>query len=204
MNINFNAYYGSPPARNLYTMLNTPDYIKAKAASGVNTSGWGDPATLPDNDWADQIYRNGSDQSYSLSLSGATAKTNYYLSANYQREGGTIIDNWFERYGIRSNAGFQDQQPPESGETLYGWRTGNNPVQTSTFPFRSAPLIPVYDSTNPGRRLGQNRHFLHGPQSRRKRVHQSCQEYPVRVGREYLCGLGNRERLEFPFDFRGV
>lgn len=163
MNINFNAYYGVRKPVNLYSMLNTPDYVKAKAASGVNTGGWGDPNTLPDNDWADQIYQNGSDQSYSLSLSGATAKTNYYLSANYQREGGTIIDNWFERYGIRSNADFKINNRLKVGETLYGWSTRANPVQTSTFPFRSAPVIPVYDPTNPVGGWAKTGTFFTGP-----------------------------------------
>ncbi|QHV96369.1 TonB-dependent receptor [Spirosoma endbachense] len=148
MKINFNAYYGVRQPRNLYKMLNTADYITAKKAFGVSTTGWGDPTTLPDNDWVKDLYTNGSDQSYSLSLSGATAKTNYYLSANYQREGGTLIDNWFDRYGLRSNADFKINKKLKVGETLYAWKTGNNPVQTSTFPFRSAPVVPIYDPTN--------------------------------------------------------
>jgi TonB-linked SusC/RagA family outer membrane protein len=163
MNINFNAYYGVRQARNLYKMLNTADYVAAKSAFGVNTSGWGDPSTLADNDWADQVYRSGSDQSYSLSLSGATAKTNYYLSANYQREGGTMIDNDFERYGLRSNADFKINNRLKVGETLYAWRTGNNPVQTSTFPFRSAPVVPVYDPSNPVGGWAKTGTFFTGP-----------------------------------------
>ncbi|MFD2934259.1 TonB-dependent receptor [Spirosoma flavum] len=149
MKINFNAYYGVRQPRNLYKMLNTADYITAKKAFGVSTGGWGDPSTLPDNDWVKDLYQNGSDQSYSLSLSGATAKTNYYLSANYQREGGTMIDNSFERYGIRSNADFKINKKLKVGETLYAWKTSNNPTVTTTFPFRSAPVVPVYDASNP-------------------------------------------------------
>jgi TonB-linked SusC/RagA family outer membrane protein len=163
MNINFNAYYGVRQPRNLFNLLNTPDYVRAKAASGVNVGGWGDPNTLADNDWVDQIYRKGSDQSYSLSLSGATPKTNYYLSANYQREGGTQIDNWFERYGIRSNADFKINNRLKVGETLYGWSTRTNPVQTATFPLRSAPVVPVYDPTNPVGGWAKTGTFFTGP-----------------------------------------
>ncbi|QMW04651.1 TonB-dependent receptor [Spirosoma foliorum] len=163
MKINFNAYYGVRQPRNLYKMLNTADYITAKKAFGVSTSGWGDPSTLPDNDWVKDLYTNGSDQSYSLSLSGATAKTNYYVSANYQREGGTIIDNWFERYGIRSNADFKINKKLKVGETLYAWKTGNNPVVTSTFPFRSAPVIPIYDPTNSYGGWAKTGTFFTGP-----------------------------------------
>ncbi|RRA99049.1 TonB-dependent receptor [Larkinella rosea] len=148
MNINFNAYYGVRQPLNLFKLLNTADYYKAKTAFGVATNSWGDPNTLPNNDWVDDLFTSGGEQSYSLSLSGASAKSNYYLSVNYQREGGTIIDNWFKRYGIRSNADFKINRRFKVGETLYGWMTGTNPTVSTTFPFRSAPVIPVYDPTN--------------------------------------------------------
>ncbi|CAG5003186.1 TonB-dependent receptor P3 [Dyadobacter sp. CECT 9275] len=148
MSINFNAYYGVRQVRNLYSLLNTADYYKAKTAFGVATNSWGDPNTLPDNDWIKQLYTNGKEESYSLSLSGATAKTNYYLSANYQKEGGTIIDNYFKRYGLRSNADFKINSKFKVGETIYAWMTDVNPTQTTTFPFRSAPVVPVYDPSN--------------------------------------------------------
>jgi TonB-linked SusC/RagA family outer membrane protein len=163
LTINFNSYYGVRQPRNLYKLLDTPNYIKAKQASGVNTGGWGDPNTLPNTDWVDQVYTNGREQSYSLSLSGATAKTNYYISANYQREDGTIIDNWFDRMGLRSNADYKINKRLKIGETLYAWKTGNNPVQTSTFPFRSAPLVPVYDPSNPYGGWAKTGTFFGGP-----------------------------------------
>ncbi|GAB3896017.1 TonB-dependent receptor [Larkinella knui] len=163
MSINFNAYYGVRQPRNLYKMLNTADYIKAKQAFGVNTSGYGDPATLPNTDWVDEVFQNGKEQSYSLSLAGASAKANYYLSANYQREGGTIIDNSFERYGIRSNADFKINKRLKIGETLFAWKTSTNPVQSTTFPFRSAPLVAVRDETNPFGGWAKTGSFFTGP-----------------------------------------
>lgn len=163
LTVNFNSYYGVRQPRNLYKLLDTPGYIKAKQASGVNTSGWGDPNTLPNTDWVDEVYTTGREQSYSLSLSGATAKTNYYISANYQREDGTIIDNWFDRMGLRSNADYKINKRLKIGETLYAWKTGNNPVQTSTFPFRSAPLVPVYDPGNPYGGWAKTGTFFGGP-----------------------------------------
>ncbi|RAK01929.1 TonB-linked SusC/RagA family outer membrane protein [Larkinella arboricola] len=163
MNINFNAYYGVRQPRNLYKMLNTADYITAKKAFGVNTNGWGDPASLPNTDWVDEIFQNGKEQSYSLSLAGASAKANYYLSANYQREDGTIIDNSFERYGLRSNADFKINKRFKVGETLFAWKTSTNPPQNTTFPFRSAPLIAVRDETNPYGGWAKTGSFFTGP-----------------------------------------
>lgn len=163
MTINFNAYYGVRKPLNLYSMLNTADYIKAKSAFGVATSSWGDPNTLPDNDWVKDLYTNGKEQSYSLSMSGATAKTNYYLSANYQREGGTMIDNYFERYGLRSNTDFKISRKLKVGETLYAWATKTNPMVSNTFPFRSAPVVGIYDETNTYGGWAKTGTFFTGP-----------------------------------------
>jgi TonB-linked SusC/RagA family outer membrane protein len=148
MSINFNAYYGVRKPINLYNLLNTADYYTAKTAFGVATNSWGDPKSLPDHDWIKDLYTNGKEESYSLSLSGATAKTNYYLSANYQKEGGTIIDNYFKRYGLRSNADYKINSKFKVGETIYAWMTETNPPVSTTYPFRSAPVIPVYDPAN--------------------------------------------------------
>ncbi|GAB3968682.1 TonB-dependent receptor [Spirosoma terrae] len=163
MNINFNAYYGVRKPLNLYKLLNTSEYFTAKKAFGVATNSWGDPNSLPDVDWVDQIYTNGLEQSYSLSLSGASAKTNYYLSANYQREGGTMIDNWFDRIGLRSNADFRINKKFRVGETLYAWTTRTNPTVTTSYPFRSAPVVGVYDDTNPYGGWAKTGNFFGGP-----------------------------------------
>ncbi len=163
MSVNFNAYYGIREPRNLYPLLNSPDYIVAKEAFGVNTSGWDDPSQLPNTDWVDELYTNGQEQSYSISLSGSSDKANYYLSANYQREDGTKIDNWFERYGIRSNADYSINKRLKIGETLYAWKSGTNPVQTATYPFRSAPVVAVYDETNPYGGWAKTGSFFTGP-----------------------------------------
>jgi len=163
MTINFNAYYGVRKPLHLYKLLNTSDYYTAKTAFGVATNSWGDPKTLPDNDWVKDIFTNGVEQSYSLSLAGASAKSNYYLSANYQREGGTIIDNYFERYGLRSNADFKINKKIKVGETLFAWMTNTNPTVTTTFPFRSAPVIPIYDANNSYGGWAKTGNYFGGP-----------------------------------------
>src|SRR5690606_28181724 len=149
MDINFSADYGMRESVNLFDLLRTPDYYTAKTNFGIATSHWGDPALLPDHDWVNSLYQKGTEQRYSLALSGATAKTGYYLSANYLNEEGTMVDNSFERYGLRSNADFHITDNLTVGETLYAWATATNPTVTNTYPFRSAPVVPLYDDSNP-------------------------------------------------------
>ncbi|QMU29057.1 SusC/RagA family TonB-linked outer membrane protein [Adhaeribacter radiodurans] len=149
ININFSAYTGIRKPVNLVKLLNTQQYFQAKQAFGVNTSGWGDPNQLPNTDWIDETFDSGKEQSYSLSMAGSSGKSNFYLSANYQREDGIRIDNWFERYGVRANADYQINKKFKIGETLYAWRRGENPLQGSGIPYRSVPTSLVRDPNNP-------------------------------------------------------
>ena len=112
-------------------------------------------------DWYDQISRTGIVQDYTLAVSGATDKTNYYISLNYYDQRGIIQETGHRRFSFRVNL----EQKIKSwlkvgvnssyydGTTTYGGTTigsglGANPM----YPFEidgKAPLeIPFY--TNQG------------------------------------------------------
>lgn len=181
MSVNLNAYFGVKKPVNLYKLLNTNDYYNAKTAFGVATAGWGDPAALPNTNWTDALFSNGTEQSYSLDLSGASAKSNYYISANYQKEGGTIIDNWFKRYGLRTNSDYKLNSKLKVGETMYAWMTEINPTVSTTFPFRSAPVVGIYDPTNAYGGWAKTGSFFGGPNllGQEYQNHMSNQTYAV-------------------------
>lgn len=163
MNVSFTSYVGVRQPKNLYNLLNTSDYFKAKQAFGINTNGWGDPNTLPNTDWVKALFGNGKEQNYALSLSGASAKSNYYISANYQREDGIRIDNYFERFSLRANSDYKITKRLKFGETLLAWKTNNNPSQNGGIPFRSTPTMPIYDASNPVGGWGTAGSFFAGP-----------------------------------------
>jgi TonB-linked SusC/RagA family outer membrane protein len=149
MNVNFNGSFGVRQPMNLIHLLNRDQFLRAKAAYGNDISGWGDPATLPNTDWIDQLFGNGKQQDYTLSISGASEKVNYYVSGNYHQEDGVRLDNWFKRYAIRVNSGYQLNSKLKVGENIYGWKTATNPTTNGEIPFRSVPTMAVRDSTNP-------------------------------------------------------
>ena len=60
-------------------------------------------AELTDTDWQDEFYRTGKVQNYDLSVSGGTAKTRYFISANYLDQKGIIPNSGIEKTGIRLN-----------------------------------------------------------------------------------------------------
>jgi len=60
-----------------------------------------------DTKWSDLIYRNGTVQNHTLSMSNATDKSDYYFSINHAKQGGIVIGDSYERSGIRANASTQ-------------------------------------------------------------------------------------------------
>lgn len=54
-------------------------------------------------DWYDEIAQTGVVQDYTLSLSGGTEKTNYYVSANYYDRKGLVIGSKHRRLNFRVN-----------------------------------------------------------------------------------------------------
>ena len=61
---------------------------------------------IPDN-WNDGTYRNGFRQEYNVSISSATDKLNYYLSAGYLTDEGIIVGSDFKRLSTRATVDYQ-------------------------------------------------------------------------------------------------
>ena len=60
----------------------------------------------PDN-WSDEIFENNVRQEYNLSVSGASDKMNYYMSAGYLDDQGIVPNSGFQRYSARLKADYQ-------------------------------------------------------------------------------------------------
>lgn len=149
MNVNFNAYTGiSKPILN--TLLDRDDFVIANAAIQRNVTNGKPLSELPNTNWGDELYRNGVENNYNLSISGGNDKSSYYLSAGYINEKGTYIDTDFERYSFRINSNHKLTDRLKVGEFLLINKTfNNNAVQDGGLPFRSIPTMAVYDETNP-------------------------------------------------------
>ena len=105
---------------------------------------WNDPSSLPYTDWVDEIYRNGLEHSYNLSLSGGSGKIRYYLAGAYERENGTQVDNWWESISARVNVDYAVNRAVTVGTRVYFARLRENPY-TMSFPWVSIPVMTVTD-----------------------------------------------------------
>lgn len=62
-----------------------------------------DPLRYPSTDWFDIIMRRGSLQNYTVSATGGTDKSNFYISVGVMDKNGLQINNDFTRYNTRFN-----------------------------------------------------------------------------------------------------
>lgn len=99
--ISLNAYAGITSLTKRIESLNVDQYRELLSDMGSTTA-------LPENltdqtDWDKETFQNALTQNYQLSISNATDKINYYLSAGYTGEEGIIKVAFFERFNFRSN-----------------------------------------------------------------------------------------------------
>jgi len=118
--ISMNAYYGSQTPTNVIQMHNSSDFLRLmddaarqdNRALGTDypenfvSNLWGfdpDDPDLQNTRWYEEIFRPAAIQSYDLSASGGTDKTQFFTSFSYFNQDGVQVGTGFERYSARMN-----------------------------------------------------------------------------------------------------
>ncbi|MDB4873887.1 MAG: TonB-dependent receptor plug [Gemmatimonadetes bacterium] len=107
-NTNFGAYYGTQTVRHRLDLLNAQQFAQNANAARLNA---GQPAlyttdqvaALPNTDWQSAIFRSAPTSNYEGSFSGGTTDTHYYLSGNFLRQAGVIVNTNLDRGTARLN-----------------------------------------------------------------------------------------------------
>ena len=104
-NINFRTQLGwSAIAHGNWDLMNTAERIQYEKEIGMTAGQDYSYLGAIDVNWMDVVFNDAAMlQSYELSVSGATDKTNYYLSGSYYDQEGVAPGSLFERYSIRYN-----------------------------------------------------------------------------------------------------
>lgn len=162
--VNFNSRYGVTKPQTL-DLLNRDDFVKLKRMLNPTYLAGVRIDSLPDTDWNKELFRNGTEENYNLSISGATPATNYFASAFYNGQKGIYINNGSYLSGARVNTDFKLGNHIKLGEQLYAWVRNTNPsiVTPINPPFRSIPIMPVYDTTDPKSPWGKSPVGFGGP-----------------------------------------
>ncbi len=99
--VSLSSYAGLTSLTKRIESLNVAQYRELLADLGSTTAL---PDTLTDKtNWYDETFQNALTQNHQVSISDATDKIKYYLSAGYTGEQGIIKVAFFERYNFRSN-----------------------------------------------------------------------------------------------------
>lgn len=117
-----------------------------------------------DLDWAKPMMRQGNRDEYSLSISGANDKTDYFVSVSYLNDKGFLIRSDYDRYTGRINVNTQAKPWLKTGVNLTATVSKSNQadadgntsfVNPFFFSRNMGPIYPVYayDPANPGQFL---------------------------------------------------
>ncbi|HXB43291.1 MAG TPA: SusC/RagA family TonB-linked outer membrane protein [Puia sp.] len=118
------------------------DFLIQKFATGAGT------------DWFHTVFKAAPEQAHTVSASGGNDRSNYYFSANYTNQQGTLINNYEKRYAARMNTNFFVKNHIRVGENAFvtyrennGGYNGNQQQEGGSiaYTFREMPIIPVYD-----------------------------------------------------------
>jgi TonB-dependent starch-binding outer membrane protein SusC len=179
--INVNSRYGVTKPL-LYKLLDRDDFIKLQ--TDLHPAGYyaknTEPDTLPNTDWVKAMYRNGIEQNYNVSVTGAAGPdgvapiVNYYVSGLYNKQQGVFINNSSELYAFKVNTDIQVSKRIKMGETVDAYQRSTTPVDyaidpTSSVlaprfnaPFLTVPTLAIYGAapgtygTNPPGFTGAN------------------------------------------------
>ncbi len=139
---------------NLIPMLGNYNAYDVPDDQVVGTDGNINPSAnlLWTDNWYDEMHRVGVRQDYTLSASGGTNTTNYYIAANYLKDEGIVKASNYDRFTIRLNgetkirdwvktglnisASSSQQNYPNSSGTAY--------VNSFMWSRMIAPIYPVY------------------------------------------------------------
>lgn len=168
---NYSGYGGDQTHGALPRMANTAAYVELyNEAADNDNAGVTNPALIrpkipaglatANTDWLNAIFQTGHIQSHQLSVRGGNEKTLFYISGNYFKQDGIILNSSYERYSLLSklninltdklslanniNISYSKKNVIGSSGDGYGGN-GGSVIRYALF---RTPAIPVFDSAN--------------------------------------------------------
>ncbi len=104
-NISYRMQMGwSAIAQGKWDLMNTAERIQYEKEIGMTDGQDYSVLSLTDVNWMKMVFNdNAMLQSHEIAISGATDKTNYYVSGSYYDQQGIAPSSLFERYSVRTN-----------------------------------------------------------------------------------------------------
>ena len=159
--ISYDSWMGWSSASKLYDLLNAEQFVTIANEKYTN-KGDNPQAAMDDKgtntNWFDHVFRTGFQHSHTVSISGASPQTQYFMSAGYTDQKGLSINNNYTRYtfyakaehkflkdyvtaGFSLNASSQDNSGPVKGTNSIS----DNMYSSS----KMLPNVAVYNAEDP-------------------------------------------------------
>lgn len=110
------AGYGVQSAWRKPKVLTAEEYVRVRTdaanVDGVSIPAGINPTIYPygqvtHTNWIDEIFRTGNIQRYALSLNGGSESLKSYVSAEYNKMEGTLLNTYSENLGVKANLDFK-------------------------------------------------------------------------------------------------
>jgi TonB-linked SusC/RagA family outer membrane protein len=171
--ISYSSSFAKVNPIELPTLLGSQDFVFYKKQSRLNAGQNPEPSWdnyAYDTDWIDAFYGgSGLGHFHNFSIAKGVDRSSYFLSLGYDREDGILLNNSFERFSVRLNSEYQLADWITLGENILLSRVNEDPINNfnedynGAIPFRSIPIMPVYDETNPFGGWGRAPVYFQGP-----------------------------------------
>ena len=162
-NVSFSTYAGiqKVPVRGRVKMLNAVEFAQYKKEYYEDQGQavpdiFQNPAQYEgkDNDWYGALLRQAPIQSYNLTVSSNTAKSNTSLVAGYFNQQGVVVNNAYKRYSLRMNTNFNISDRVSVGFNLAPSYVFDNTPRTDGDrgtgilfnALHTWPVYPIYDA----------------------------------------------------------
>lgn len=148
--VTFSAKYGSQQIPQKWNVMDATGYLKTVqqeyANSGVDLPS-GIAAQLSNNtintNWQKEMFPNGNDQDYNLSISGGSNNSNYMISGSYFKNKGDVVGNDFERYSLRINSEAKKGKFTLGENIVISNTNGENPGGGVNAFYEAAQMLPI-------------------------------------------------------------
>ncbi|WP_255607386.1 SusC/RagA family TonB-linked outer membrane protein [Pedobacter polysacchareus] len=156
MEISFDVKAGAQSAWKKLTPLNAEQravVAETAAKNGkTNLLPAFDPTKYPEGritrtNWMDEVFRTGKTQDYNLAAAGGSEKSSMYLSFNYRKAEGIVLNTEVERYNFRINSDHKLNSWLKIGENLSFSSTNGQGANTSS-DYTGALLSAIYYPAN--------------------------------------------------------
>ncbi len=153
--IKFNTYFGASQIGKTIDVLTTKQYT---ALINERKPGTLNPPPTNYTNWSDMIFGTGLNQSYQLSFSGGSKKSQYFVSIGYLSDQGIVKPAVFDRYSIRVNLDneLKSWLKFTTNFNILRLKTKDTPDNASSgrggvimSALNTPPFLSVYSKTNP-------------------------------------------------------